>query len=524
MKYATTILTLLAAVAAHAHFLFVIPEAGSKKAMVVLTEDLIPGSDAGPQFAAGANLQIRGADGKDTALEMVKGEKSYFVDLPGSGPRVVHGTKNFGFRQTGTSKPHVLLYYPKTILGDPFNAARLGESAIVELVLLGKPGAALFELLANGKPLPGAEITVILPGGKQSKLKTDASGRTETIAATGRIGAWARFWEPSPGERDGKKYDELRHYATLLADVYPKPLQTATMPKAVSSFGAAESDGWLYVYGGHASPTHTYWKEAVSGRLDRLHLATGRWEELPGGAGLQGMNLLTHQGKIYRVGGMEPRNEKHKAPDNHSVASCQRFDPATRQWEDLPALPEPRSSHDLVAVGNLIIITGGWRMMGAKQTWHDTMLVMDLAKSPLQWESRPQPFRRRALIAAVFDGKAYTIGGIDPHGKVTRDVSIYDPSTGAWNDGPPLPEGPITGFAPAAAVLHGRLFLSVGDGSLYSLARGETQWRKVAESSPRVAHRMVASGDALFLLGGAAHSKNIDTVERWIPTSGTENE
>ena len=66
----------------------------------------------------------------------------------------------------------------------------------------------------------------------------------------------------------------------------------ATMPEKTSSFGAVASDGWLYVYGGHIAPTHSYSTEAVSGRFARLNLSAGpRWEELPGGPRLQGMNL-----------------------------------------------------------------------------------------------------------------------------------------------------------------------------------------------------------------------------------------
>src|SRR5262249_1508073 len=157
---------------------------------------------------------------------------------------------------------------------------------------------------------------------------------------TGRYGAWARFWEPGSGERDGKKYSEVHHYATLVFDV-----PFAKLPQPSAALGAVAADGWLYVYGGHRAPTHSYLTDAVSGRLDRLRL-TGDpvWEELPGGAPLQGMNLATHDGKIYLVGGMAPRNKKGERSDNYSVAEVSRFDPKTRRWDSLPPLPEARSS------------------------------------------------------------------------------------------------------------------------------------------------------------------------------------
>ena len=126
-----------------------------------------------------------------------------------------------------------------------------------------------------------------------------------------------------PGERDGKKYEELRHYATLVFDVRgagtiergwagtPSTNSAAaftTLPQATSSFGAVVADGWLYVYGGHVSPTHSYFKEAVSGRFDRVRLSgEAVWESLPAGPAMQGMNLAAYKGKVYRIGGMTPQ-------------------------------------------------------------------------------------------------------------------------------------------------------------------------------------------------------------------------
>src|SRR5688572_31164214 len=82
------------------------------------------------------------------------------------------------------------------------------------------------------------------------------------------------------------------------------------MPKAVSSFGAIECDGYLYLYGGHAGKTHSYDTESVLGTFHRLKLDGGtKWEPLPGGPIAQGMNLTSHGGKVYRVGGMQPKNK-----------------------------------------------------------------------------------------------------------------------------------------------------------------------------------------------------------------------
>jgi N-acetylneuraminic acid mutarotase len=376
------------------------------------------------------------------------------------------------------------------------------------------------QLLARGKPVANSEITVLLPDGSQRKLQTDAAGQTETLAQSGRFGAWARFWEAAFGERDGKRYQEIHHYATLVFDAavagaIPAAVSFATMPEATASFGAVVSGGWLYVYGGHVSPTHSYSTDAVSGKFFRMNLAgPGKWEELPGGPGLQGMNLATYAGKIYRIGGMMPRNQPGHAADNFSSADCARFDPASQVWEALPPMPEPRSSHDVVVIGDQLIVTGGWDMEGkAGQHWSDTMFTLDLSAPKLEWKSAPQPFRRRALIAAVYQGRMFVMGGITDMGKVVGDVDIYDPRTKAWTKGPALPGSGVNPFAPAAAVDAGSLYVSVADGTLYRLDRSEQSWEKVGRGTPRVAHRAVADGQSILVMGGAEKGMNLDLIE-----------
>ena len=57
----------------------------------------------------------------------------------------------------------------------------------------------------------------------------------------------------------------------------------------MSSLGAVECDGYLYVYGGHAGKTHTYSTKDVLGTFHRLKLDGGaKWEELPAGRSFRG--------------------------------------------------------------------------------------------------------------------------------------------------------------------------------------------------------------------------------------------
>ena len=114
--------------------------------------------------------------------------------------------------------------------------------------------------------------------------------------------------------------------AAWAADVRP---DYPPLPEAFSSFGAAVSGDHVYVYGGHTGKTHTYSTDAVTGKFRRLNLADARkgWEELPAGPAIQGLALVAHGGKVYRIGGMQPRNAPGEPADSVSVPTCAVFDP-----------------------------------------------------------------------------------------------------------------------------------------------------------------------------------------------------
>jgi N-acetylneuraminic acid mutarotase len=225
------------------------------------------------------------------------------------------------------------------------------------------------------------------------------------------------------------------------------------------------------------------------------------------------MNLTAHAGKIYRVGGMAPHNKPGDAADNHSTAECARFDPATGRWEALPPLPQPRSSHDVVVVGDQLIVVGGWNMKGSEQEWVETLAVLDLSEKKLQWKTVPEPFRRRALISAAYQGKLYVIGGFNDKNQIVRNVSVYDPKTGVWSEAPELPEGSGRAFAPAAVVHQGSLYTSVSDGTLLRFDEVTGIWKTTGRGTGRVAHRLVSYADKVLVIGGASGGKNFDLIE-----------
>ncbi|MGB7160531.1 MAG: kelch repeat-containing protein [Tepidisphaeraceae bacterium] len=529
--YTAVLLLLAAAHHASAHFVFVVPDPNGSTAKVYFSEDLKPDEDVDVELLRNAKLTLSGAGRHGAPLELTKSGSAFVTPLPGSGLRVVTGVLDLGVMQRGKSKPHVLIYHPRTVIGDPFNAhAAPHGDAIVEIAPQRDGEQLRFQVLVDGKPKPDAEVTVIHPGGTEQVTKTDAAGVTPAFAKPGRYGAWARHWIPEPGERDGKKYDEIRHYATLVIDfaasyasatpttapsTAPSAARFIDLPEATSSFGAASSDGWLYVYGGHIAPTHNYSITAVSGRFHRVNLTDGKtWEELPSGPAMQGMNLVAHGGFIYRIGGMSPRNQPGEKADNHSVAECARFDPKTMTWQPLPPLPQPRSSHDVVVVNDQLFVLGGWTLAGrGKTNWPETALSLNLRAPDALWKPVPQPFARRAVIATVHDDKIVVIGGFDENSDPSLETIVYDPKSDKWTPGPSLPGEDQNGFAPAACTHDGIVYASVADGSFLRLAGGK-RWEKLATTTPRIVHRLIPRGNEILVLGGADGGRNFNLIER----------
>src|ERR1700712_2497647 len=110
----------------------------------------------------------------------------------------------------------------------------------------------------------------------------------------------------------------LLSLAAIAADTAKTP--HAMLPRAVSSLGACVEGGNVYVYGGHTGRTHNYSTKTVSGAFLRMPVAGGEWEELTPDTPVQGTALVGYKGKVYRVGGMQPRNAPEAKSDTHSVA------------------------------------------------------------------------------------------------------------------------------------------------------------------------------------------------------------
>jgi N-acetylneuraminic acid mutarotase len=374
------------------------------------------------------------------------------------------------------------------------------------------------------------------------KVKTDANGKaTFTPDKSGLVAVLANTTdEDTKGTLNGKQYTSAMHYATLtfpwvavegsresrVEGREPEVKAPATsshlkpLPEAVSSFGAAVCDGWLYIYSGHTGTEHDHSAENLSQNFVRIKLdGTTDWESLPMQTPLQGLALVAHDGKLYRVGGMNARNATTKDDEDlRSTTEFAVFDPATKKWQDLAPLPAPRSSHNAAVIGDKLYVIGGWTLSGSRKgKWLTDSLVFDLKNPSAGWQPLPeQPFQRRALAAGEWKGKLVALGGMDEKQDVSQEVDLFDPQTGQWSQGPKLPGAGMAGFGVSAWNLDGDLYVSGFRGQVFRLTEDGSEWEEVARLvTPRFFHQLVPAGvdGALIAVGGASRDGHLVDLE-----------
>jgi hypothetical protein len=447
--------------------------------------------------------------------------------------RVVDGECDLGVMKKGEAAMR-LLYTGRLQRGalpaDAPEKADLLRVAFVERE--GKGPAVRVRFL--GKPAAEAEVKFFPEDGDPIVLKTDSEGWVEVPGLdAGEAGLYAKWIDATPGKAGEKEYADNRYYATLTlapADAVaaagvaktepPKARTFAKLPEAITSFGAAVAGDHLYVYSGHIGKSHKYHVGTSSTHFRRLDLRNpGEWEELPAGPALQGVALVAHEGQLYRVGGMAVRNQEGEASDLVSVADVAKFDPETKSWTDLPALPEPRSTHDAVVLGDRLYVVGGWLMPGGDangSSWHEDALVLDLKNPENGWQNLPTPpFQRRALAVATDGARIFTIGGLSEANQISREVDIFDPKSGTWSKGPEIPGGKTQGFGPSAFGVEGCVFACGADGVLLRLTPAGDAWEPVGQyEHGRLMGRLLPGpdGDMIFV-GGSVKMQGTDSIE-----------
>ncbi len=500
---------------ASAHFIWLATEKGQLH--VYFSEAAEPDNPELLKYAEKATVWQVSGKGKPQKLTLKKGKESLLTDLKKESlaDSLFTAQHDFGVMNRGDST-FLLRYFAKT-------GPKAGESAwkiktqkqlALDLVPTRKGKQITVQVLWKGKPAVGAEYNVARPGKDDVEGKTEAAGTfTFEPGEAGMHSIRVKLVEQKPGEHDGKKYAEIRNYATLALAVEPMTESTpkspyADIPELITSFGGAIADGNLYVYGGHTGGAHSYSTEEQGNVLRRLKLdGKSKWETLVEGPHLQGLALVPYRESVVRLGGFTAKNDKGEDHDLWSTAEVSQFDPKAKKWQKLPPLPEPRSSFDAAVLNNVIYVIGGWKLQGEKDSvWHKTAWTLNLTQEKMNWQPLPEPpFQRRALSVAAFDGKIYAIGGMQEEGGPTTRVDVFDPKTQKWSQAGELQGEPLTGFGSSAFATGGKLYVSTIKGNLQRLGKDGKTWEIVQETpTARFFHRMLPLDNSrLIMVGGA---------------------
>jgi hypothetical protein len=252
-RLCSALLCLAAAAApARAHFIWVLP-ADNWTVRVVFSDTPKPDDPALLAKIVHTQLTVRGADGTQTKAELKPAKDALEAAVPGRGLREVAALCQYGVMQRGKSEPFLLNYYAKGFVGlqpDRGVPALFWQSwdklplEIVPVEDKGNRSAA--RVLWQGKPLAGAEYVVLVPGkDKPVEGKSDADGLLSLPkpAGGGVYGIRVKHTEAREGELGGKKYKEVRHYATLTIGL---PQQSAFEPEATKLLRDARAARALY--------------------------------------------------------------------------------------------------------------------------------------------------------------------------------------------------------------------------------------------------------------------------------------
>jgi hypothetical protein len=225
---------------AQAHFPWIVAVDGKPTEVEVLFSDsLKPDNPELLQRIAHTKFVGRPASGgNERPIDAGKpGSEHWRFKVPDQLSSIV-GVCEYGVLQRGDSKPFLLNYYPKLHVAGTLSPTRVPPALEFGIELRKGDGIGLF-LLFNGKPVPNAEVAIIdVATGKTSLAKTNKEGDLEQEFSPKRRHAFrALQTEAKAGEKDGMKYEEIRHYATLVIE--PMPVKAVKPAADVAPKGTA---------------------------------------------------------------------------------------------------------------------------------------------------------------------------------------------------------------------------------------------------------------------------------------------
>ncbi|HVC97099.1 MAG TPA: DUF3386 family protein [Pirellulales bacterium] len=206
---------------ANAHFLFIRitpPAEGGRAAEVYFSERATAGDPRFIDKVAGTELWRQATPGKFEPLAVGKAADRLRAHLPAGGSLSVIGVCNYGVLARPGQTPFLLKYFPKALAGWPeeLNRFEARPETALEIVATFTADGIVMTALVDGSALAGAVFHTIDDDLGNEELTAGDDGRASwRPAETGNYSVYVEHVRHEPGEADGRRYDEIREFATL---------------------------------------------------------------------------------------------------------------------------------------------------------------------------------------------------------------------------------------------------------------------------------------------------------------------
>lgn len=257
---------------------------------------------------------------------------------------------------------------------------------------------------------------------------------------------------------------------------------------------AAQGD-YIYIFGGSCGGEPVY-------EAERLNIHTGKVELLtPRFLARRYHNVIEHEGKFHIFSG---QSDQRQARNMHET-TIEVYDPVTNEVTQRGEMPDPRIDASVAKVGHEVMIIGGsrHRQAGAYAQTNETTFY-DPATGA--WRpGPPMPTPRESQAVAV--GQFVIVPGGHARRNRLKTVEMFVPQEQGWKKLPDLGM-PISGHS---AAYLGRWIFLFGDYQESDLVLAyELNTRKTIRIKPDFADvrasAAVTHGDRIYVIGGASEN------------------
>ena len=219
----------------------------------------------------------------------------------------------------------------------------------------------------------------------------------------------------------------------------------------------------------------------------------------------------------FQIIGVGPQIYSLTGSNDLTVDVVEIYDIATDQWTSGPPIPTRRGYIGAALLDGWIYVVGGKTIRTAAEkaaTGDDTHFITNDSMEALDLRTQtwsclePLPAPRAALNAAACRGKIYAIGGchMDRGGDPFDHVDIFDPASGHWEPGVPLP---LQVWGLAAVTVDDKIYVMGGGGhgglknDLHAFDPDKNQWTALATMpTARSDLSAIALDRKIYAIGG----------------------